>query len=127
MRFARWVAAIFLLPGGAGCGEDGGGEGAGGSGFRLPPVYERVCDAAEDCPGRKCVRVGLNAQEVTGVCSRPCGADADCGGNAACFLLGDAGPSCLALCSDADPCEGGLACVVVGAAGERACFVSPPP
>lgn len=102
----------------AACGDDGAVE--------LPPRYERSCEEAEECPGRKCVRVGPNVQGVAGICSRNCNADVDCGGDAACFLLGEAGNSCLARCSDDDPCAGGFACVVVGAAGEQACFVEAP-
>lgn len=102
----------------AACGHE---EGNGGT----LPRFERTCTEGESCPGRKCVQVGPNEQGVPGVCSRVCSADADCGPGAACFLLGDAGPSCLALCSEAAPCEGGLVCEVVGSGGEMACFVEP--
>ena len=97
---AALVGALFLFifPG---CGDDEAVE--------LPPRYERSCAEAEECPGRKCVRVGPNVQEVAGICSRSCSADTDCGSDAACFLLGDAGNSCLARCSDEKPCAGGLA------------------
>jgi hypothetical protein len=118
LRSVLGVAALLLLALGGACGDE--------DGVHLAPRYERSCSEAETCPGRKCVQVGINAQELPGVCSRACSSDADCGNGAACFLLGEAGPSCLSLCSERDPCEGGLACVVVGAEGERACFVEPP-
>lgn len=111
------AGAGWLLFGAAGCGAD--------EGPKPLPRFERSCEEGSECPGRKCVRVTLNEQGVNGICSRSCGSDADCGADAACFLLGDAGASCLARCSDTAPCEGGLVCTVVGRAGERACFVEP--
>lgn len=112
-----WIAAAALV--GASlwaCGDDT---------TRALPRFERSCDLGSECPGRKCVQVEENEQGLPGVCSRACSSDLDCGSGAACFLLGEAGPSCLALCSATQPCEGGLACAVVGSAGERACFVEP--
>lgn len=111
------AGAVWLLSVAAGCGTE--------EGPRTLPRFERSCDEGNECPGRKCVQVGLNEQGLSGVCSRACSSDADCGSDGACFFLGDAGASCLARCSDTAPCEGGLVCTVVGRAGERACFVEP--
>lgn len=117
MKRLVWAAALLAA---VGCGDE---EGHGAR--ELPPNFERSCSEGEECPGRRCVRVGPNQQGLPGVCSRACSGDVDCGKDAACFLLGDAGASCLALCSERNPCEGGLACVLVGSAGEMACFVEP--
>ncbi|MFO7155414.1 MAG: hypothetical protein DIU72_002195 [Pseudomonadota bacterium] len=96
--------------------------------------YDGPCRFATDCPGRKCVRLRPNAQHLAGICSRSCFSDADCGEGGICFLLGRAGPTCLAKCGrsvtgtegpEARACPPGLACVPVGARGEMACFVEP--
>ncbi|WP_373049033.1 hypothetical protein [Vulgatibacter sp.] len=120
MKQSWWMPALLLvLQGASGCGAED--EGA----ADVAPRFERSCSTGEECPGRKCVQVGENQQGIAGICSKACSSDADCGADAACFLLGGAGASCLSLCSDTEPCEGGLACVVVGTGGERACFVEP--
>jgi hypothetical protein len=92
-----------------------------------PSPYERTCRAATECPGRKCVELSSNAQGLSGVCSARCTEDADCGSGAACFLFGEAGPSCLALCDGAQACGGGLTCTAIGTDGARACFVTAKP
>jgi len=97
-------------------------------------AYGAACRFATECPGGKCVRLRPNAQRLPGLCARTCISDADCGEDGICFLLGRAGPTCLAKCErsvtgtdgpEARACPPSLACVPVGARGETACFVEP--
>lgn len=116
---ARIATGILLLASAPACIEVASAADPGPS-----PAFERSCRVPTECPGRKCIELGVNAQGLSGVCSARCADDADCGDGSACFQFDEAGPSCLSLCDERRACAGGLVCARVGSDGERACFVT---
>ena len=64
-----------------------------------------------------------NKQSVTGMCTKQCSADGDCGASGTCVDAG-AGKVCFVKCSDNSACRDGLICVSLGATA-KVCGVEP--
>jgi hypothetical protein len=91
--------------------------------------YEIECEnpiSDGDCPADSCLTLLANQQDMTGVCTRPCSADAECGYQGLCVDSGgSAGMICFSTCLTNADCGGGLICIVGQGSTVGICAVEP--
>lgn len=130
---SAFIATLLLVAvTSPGCGNAGGGTGAGlcGAVNGKKPVGAQCAgatmEAAATCDGQVCIGLNANKQNRTGVCSKVCAASGDCGVKGVCLddPLGDGTNYCARSCVTQADCCDGFVCSDQGN-GLKICFVEP--
>ena len=82
-----------------------------------------VCSSGNDCSSNNCLEYNEPTdQNITGLCTAPCGSDADCGSGGACARTDSSSNMyCAQTCTSSSQCAAGVPCSYDAAIGTGIC------